>query len=51
MQEDRVYHNSRPRNGLDVPITLTDFLNWNNITLEDVVAIHVLETGDIIVFV
>ena len=32
-------------------ITLTDFLNDLNITIDDVVAIGLLDTGDIIVFV
>jgi hypothetical protein len=32
-------------------ITLEDFLNNNNVLLEDVVAIGILSTGDIIIFV
>ncbi len=32
-------------------ITLENFLNNNNVTLEDVVAIGLLDTGDIIIFV
>ena len=32
-------------------ITLENFLNDNNVVLEDVVAIGLLETGDVIIFV
>ena len=35
----------------DNNITLTNFLNQNNVVLEDVVAIGLLDTGDIIIFV